>query len=399
MNVETLAAARQYADRKIRKYGEKKNTLLNFQTVPTTIYNATGALDNAIVFQGDASLKVTTGVGQTRQLIYNILSPVVDMQELQFEYYFYIPDADYPDWKNTSLNVRYDSTRYWSAPVERYVLPLGEGWHVAIIPQAGFTSVGSSPASDWEAVSRVDLSTEMLAEKSVWYGALRTIQRPDSGIVVFTFDDGNADVYTNARRILSKYGYRAVVFIITNEVGSVDKMTWEQLKMLERLGWDIGSHTVNHVNLVDATYETVESELKDSQAILKEKGHAKGARFFASPYGEYPGYSDPKYDLLRSVYLCNRGIAEQTYFPPVPYDRHRFPAYKLNSCNIRTTNTLSEAKEKVDKAKATRSLLVFNLHGVGATSDMTEADFEALIDYIHASGLPVKTLSDIYDAI
>ena len=47
---------------------------------------------------------------------------------------------------------------------------------------------------------------------------------------VITFDDGHADLYTNALPLLIKYDFKAVVFVITGKVGQLDFLTEGQLK-------------------------------------------------------------------------------------------------------------------------------------------------------------------------
>ena len=71
---------------------------------------------------------------------------------------------------------------------------------------------------------------------------------PDKSIIL-TFDDGHEDFYTTARPLLEKYDFTASEAIITGKMDGVQFMTPTQVKEISREGFEILSHTVNHVDL------------------------------------------------------------------------------------------------------------------------------------------------------
>lgn len=63
--------------------------------------------------------------------------------------------------------------------------------------------------------------------------------------ILLTFDDGRLDSYRGADRILQRYGMRATIFVITDEIeaGNAFYLTWEELHGMRDSGrWDIQPH-------------------------------------------------------------------------------------------------------------------------------------------------------------
>jgi peptidoglycan/xylan/chitin deacetylase (PgdA/CDA1 family) len=94
--------------------------------------------------------------------------------------------------------------------------------------------------------------------------------------VVLTFDDGFGDFYTNAFPVLSKYGFKATVFLATAFVGNgkfADRqcLSWDEVRHLDGKGISFGSHTVTHPQLKTLTTKEVERELRDSKKIIEEE--------------------------------------------------------------------------------------------------------------------------------
>ncbi|WP_428569832.1 MAG: polysaccharide deacetylase family protein [Solidesulfovibrio sp. DCME] len=74
-----------------------------------------------------------------------------------------------------------------------------------------------------------------------------------AGIVSLVFDDGLESVYQYAFPVLGKYGLPATVAIIANrvDVGDQDFMDENQLRQLQKAGWEIASHSLTHKRPID----------------------------------------------------------------------------------------------------------------------------------------------------
>jgi len=94
---------------------------------------------------------------------------------------------------------------------------------------------------------------------------------PDKGVIL-TFDDGYNDQYTDAFRLLQQYGMKGVFYIIANKPDNDGEYAnWAQIKEMAEAGMEIGSHTVNHLNLAGLGDQQLEQELIDSRNIISEK--------------------------------------------------------------------------------------------------------------------------------
>ena len=113
--------------------------------------------------------------------------------------------------------------------------------------------------------------------------------------VVISIDDGYRSVYNIAWPILKKYDFIATLFIYTDFVGvSKNAITWDQLREMKKSGFEIGSHTMSHCDLIrqnkgedaQAYMSRIEKELSMSKQIIDKKLN-QNTVFLAFPYGRY----------------------------------------------------------------------------------------------------------------
>lgn len=70
--------------------------------------------------------------------------------------------------------------------------------------------------------------------------------------VVITFDDGYTDAYDNAYPVLREFGFSADFFVITDFTDKKNEyMTSDQINTLKKAGMEIGSHTLDHLDLAN----------------------------------------------------------------------------------------------------------------------------------------------------
>lgn len=139
----------------------------------------------------------------------------------------------------------------------------------------------------------------------------------DPRTIVITFDDGYLDNYEYAAPILKKYNLPACFFITSGFINTnknyewnhdyknkIFNMNWRQVKELNQEGFEIGSHTVNHVNLGQIDLKTAKNELEKSKNQIEDQ-LGKEVNLFAYPFGGKNNINEKVRDIVKNVgYKC-----------------------------------------------------------------------------------------------
>lgn len=88
--------------------------------------------------------------------------------------------------------------------------------------------------------------------------------------IVLTFDDGYDDFYTTAVPILRQHDFTAVAYVVSGFIGQPRYMNAAQVLSLQGAGFEIGSHTVHHVDLTTQSADGLNSELMSSKQSLEQ---------------------------------------------------------------------------------------------------------------------------------
>ncbi len=174
-------------------------------------------------------------------------------------------------------------------PAKRLTVPIFMFHHIGDLP-AGADAVRRDLT-----VSAADFDAQLGYLKSAGYHPVTQTQLFKAlfmGVglpakpVLITLDDGYLDIFTRALPILVKYDFPATFYIITGKVGTPGYLNWEQIGVMEKDGMDIGSHTVNHLDLSIVSTAVLEHELGDSaKAISAHLGHP--VYWFCYPSGGF----------------------------------------------------------------------------------------------------------------
>ena len=137
--------------------------------------------------------------------------------------------------------------------------------------------------------------------------------------VMITFDDGYRDSLAIAEPLLKKYGFHAVVYLITDTVAEtpearrqyegVDVLTWPEIKAMQKRGTFVfGGHGHRHQNLaaMDDPYPDIR------ECYLRLRRHGIRQPFsFCYPYGQYNArtIAAVKRTGFRSAMACEDRVA------------------------------------------------------------------------------------------
>ncbi|MDV4152483.1 polysaccharide deacetylase family protein [Clostridium sp. AL.422] len=105
--------------------------------------------------------------------------------------------------------------------------------------------------------------------------------------VAITFDDGYADNYSDAYRILKEYNMKATFFIITNNTDNDSfYMNSSMLKEMSQNGMGIENHTSRHIEFTNISREDKITVIEEGREALKEKVGVD-SKFVCYPVGKY----------------------------------------------------------------------------------------------------------------
>ncbi|PUE63610.1 polysaccharide deacetylase family protein [Arcobacter caeni] len=156
--------------------------------------------------------------------------------------------------------------------------------------------------------------------------------------VVITFDDGYEDNFKNAFPLLKKYNFKATIYIVlnrfnqnwatdkdlnqsSNELNSEKMLSNEQIKEMINSGLiEIGSHTLDHVNLPKLIKEEKEKQIFESKKQIEEIFNIK-CTSFAYPFGFF--------DNEDLKILNNSSYTNATTVVNGVYDKTKFSSYLI----------------------------------------------------------------------
>ena len=129
-----------------------------------------------------------------------------------------------------------------------------------------------------------------------WRRALdRKAPLPERAVVI-TFDDAYRDFHDTAWPLLERHGFTAIVFVVSGEIGGVNRwdaalgdevplLDWPDIRALRDAGVTFGSHGETHQPLTGLTHVDLVREATRSRATL-EVGLSRRVDALAYPYGD-----------------------------------------------------------------------------------------------------------------
>jgi hypothetical protein len=131
--------------------------------------------------------------------------------------------------------------------------------------------------------------------------------------LAITFDDGYLDNWTIAAPELDARRLPACFFITTGFIGTdrdawwdaargvrSEWMTWDHVRALRAAGFELGAHTISHVNLGESDDATTHGEVVGSKTRLETETGGT-VRYFAYPFGGVDHLRTDQRDMVKAA--------------------------------------------------------------------------------------------------
>lgn len=133
-------------------------------------------------------------------------------------------------------------------------------------------------------------------------------------VIAVSFDDGYLDNFENAAPILMKHQIPCTFFVSTEKIRDnkpfehdlralgfgLDNMSWDQVRLMRKWGFHIGSHTRNHVNLAEVADDVAQRELAGSLADIRAE-LGQDEVYIAFPYGGRHHITAARVEMIRQL--------------------------------------------------------------------------------------------------
>ncbi len=217
---------------------------------------------------------------------------------------------------------------------------------------------------------------------------LPQLQPPSwGGMVTFSIDDANKNVYENGLPVFKKYRVAGTLAPIVGAVENQEYwiMTWPQIKEFHGAGWEIASHTMWHPHLTSLPDAELEYELGQSKKVLAKNGI--NAKTLVFPYAQY----DARVLDYTTRYYENSRIGGDA-FNGIDLNRYTILCKELTS-----TTTPEEAIAWIEEAVQKNMWLVLMIHEIvaGTPGDYqyNAGDLEKILAYVAANRIPAPTIN------
>ena len=161
--------------------------------------------------------------------------------------------------------------------------------------------------------------------------------------IIITFDDGYENIYKLAMPILKEFNQKATCFIVKNQIDGFNLwdsnrndykkyklMNLNQIHEWDENGFEIGAHTLDHVDLTKLTAEKKNEQINYPISFFNDKLNIS-IKSFAYPFGSY---NYECIDLLKKNYK----YAVTT--KPSLYNKNKFTNYEIPRVSINSSTSI-----------------------------------------------------------
>lgn len=241
-------------------------------------------------------------------------------------------------------------------------------------------------------ITKIDEQLDIIERRE--YQNTKNITSPykhNGCIVSWADDDAKQGFLTNLKPLLDARNLKCTIGVITDNIGTADYMTKQELLQLQNEGFDICSHSASHSesifkdNIASVSEGTIEVDLKRSFDFLRASGF-KGYNKLIFPWGDF-GVSSIKYKKIARKYFKYALNAHGSYNTS-PCDNMYLDRYFIIK-----TNTIETIKARIDEAIANNGWLILGSHSYSA-NEFDATLYSQVLDYIISKGVPILNVEE-----
>lgn len=194
----------------------------------------------------------------------------------------------------------------------------------------------------------------------------------ETALVAIVFDDAHHSFRTVLEKMENR-NMRGTLYVPTGLIHRYDFHTkWYFIERANKLGWEIGAHTVNHPDLTKISASEAREEISYSAEHLREQGIETVS--FAAPYGE--SNSDIE-KIIMEYYSNNRMAWGETVITPENLDVRALPVFDVSytGTDIRSMETV------VKKSMDSSGLAIIVFHKIALKNELGSEAGETLDKY------------------
>lgn len=229
-----------------------------------------------------------------------------------------------------------------------------------------------------------------------------------NGVVSICFDDCFQSFWDNGKPRMDQYGYPGSIYVIEDLIGGPQRLTDAELRnMQDRQGWEISSHAntdADHaLTYTGMTSDQLLADLESMKGNLVNQGYR--GQGTAYPLGQYglttDGISTTSIVQKFFGYARHTNSRTKETFPPGdPFRLRAISAISGFAGGYAPANLTTATTGDIDVAKANQTWLILVFHKVNtgaatATTEISQTDFNSIIDKINSAGMPVVPVGDV----
>ena len=216
-------------------------------------------------------------------------------------------------------------------------------------------------------------------------------------VVVLTFDDNCASHATFVGPLLKKLGFGGTFYVTEAFTDKKMYMSWEQIKLLENMGFEIGNHSVHHPAFNGIKTDECLREIAGIEDDCATNRVAKPTTFCWPGYGVNNGIFNA---LAEKGYLFARGGGERAYAPTTdnPFNA---PSFTIHDGTLKNQDSFANAAKQARPGK----IVIFTFHGAPDPEhpwvNTAPASFESCMNYLkenHYTVIAMRDMANYVDA-